>query len=393
METVQLQCGHCRKVMGILAEHLGGQVQCPHCHAVVRTPPRPLAPVAAAPSGTETVETAAEYEPVEVADDDDLVETAEPADEPVSIPLTPNPTSTARGEPVSIPLTSGSYSGEIGEKREEAETAVEEEVVEGGIRDDAQADLASFQRKPLQRPSLLPLIFMIFLVPYSILTTAFIAYLLMNPPPKSIHPLDIMPDPKKDGGPRRVQIIHNHALADHQIIPIGKTIRVGKDGDLAATPEQVRFTPDGDLELVLRVQNVSEHLKFVPIHDAFLRYQPSKKTDGDDAKPYTFLESRSKKMDPIYGGFLQFCKKIDGQEQEVPLAEQEIGPGQEESIVIRTMDAFRKQIEEKIKPAASSELYLWRVQLRRGLVKYQEKDVPATAVIGIEFSREQITGG
>src|SRR5579864_1517155 len=38
METVQLQCGNCGKVMAISTEHLGGQVRCPHCLAVVQTP-------------------------------------------------------------------------------------------------------------------------------------------------------------------------------------------------------------------------------------------------------------------------------------------------------------------------------------------------------------------
>src|SRR5947208_2817375 len=48
METVQLQCGHCKKVMAISVEYLGGQVQCPHCKGVVQTPAR-MPTAAAAP--------------------------------------------------------------------------------------------------------------------------------------------------------------------------------------------------------------------------------------------------------------------------------------------------------------------------------------------------------
>src|ERR1700681_986253 len=48
METVQLQCGNCSKVMAISTEHLGGQVRCPHCLSVVQTPPRPEPAPAAA---------------------------------------------------------------------------------------------------------------------------------------------------------------------------------------------------------------------------------------------------------------------------------------------------------------------------------------------------------
>jgi hypothetical protein len=39
VETVQLQCGSCMNMMAISSEHLGQQVQCPHCQSVVQTPP------------------------------------------------------------------------------------------------------------------------------------------------------------------------------------------------------------------------------------------------------------------------------------------------------------------------------------------------------------------
>src|SRR4051794_25483870 len=53
MRTVQLQCGNCQKLMAIAEEHLGGQVQCPHCQAVVQTPkPTAPAPPPLAPSPT-----------------------------------------------------------------------------------------------------------------------------------------------------------------------------------------------------------------------------------------------------------------------------------------------------------------------------------------------------
>ena len=37
-------------------------------------------------------------------------------------------------------------------------------------------------------------------------------------------------------------------------------------------------------------------------------------------------------------------------------------------------------------------LLLWRVQLRRGFVKHNDKDVSTTAVIGVEFKTAQIDG-
>src|SRR5262249_13829988 len=44
METMQLQCGRCGQVMAISLEHLGSQVQCPHCQTVVQTPAASSAP-------------------------------------------------------------------------------------------------------------------------------------------------------------------------------------------------------------------------------------------------------------------------------------------------------------------------------------------------------------
>jgi len=35
MQTVQFQCGKCRGLMAVVIDHLGRQVRCPHCQAVV----------------------------------------------------------------------------------------------------------------------------------------------------------------------------------------------------------------------------------------------------------------------------------------------------------------------------------------------------------------------
>ena len=39
MQTVQFQCGHCGKLMGVGIDSLGQQVRCPHCQQVVVAPP------------------------------------------------------------------------------------------------------------------------------------------------------------------------------------------------------------------------------------------------------------------------------------------------------------------------------------------------------------------
>ncbi len=58
MQTINFQCGHCRKIMGVQAAYLGKQVRCPHCQQVVLAPtsaPAPVpAPAAAAPAPVPT---------------------------------------------------------------------------------------------------------------------------------------------------------------------------------------------------------------------------------------------------------------------------------------------------------------------------------------------------
>src|SRR5581483_1823313 len=48
MPTVQFQCGGCGKLMAVDAQHVGKQVRCPHCQAVVLAPaapaPQPMNP-------------------------------------------------------------------------------------------------------------------------------------------------------------------------------------------------------------------------------------------------------------------------------------------------------------------------------------------------------------
>src|SRR5437868_1195315 len=118
METVQLQCGSCNKIMAISTQHLGGQVRCPHCQAVVQTPPRPQ-PAAVAVDipplpPVEPREVESIFAPPEPTDDlfdggpqRPLVEM--PAEVPRPIALTPAPLpSDAMTVDAPSPLFSGS---------------------------------------------------------------------------------------------------------------------------------------------------------------------------------------------------------------------------------------------------------------------------------------------
>ncbi|HVS37860.1 MAG TPA: hypothetical protein VMS17_20040 [Gemmataceae bacterium] len=69
MQTVNFQCGNCNNLMAVGEDHLGQQVRCPHCQAVVLAPtapaPAPGAPAPAAPSPAAfTMPSANEHEDI-----------------------------------------------------------------------------------------------------------------------------------------------------------------------------------------------------------------------------------------------------------------------------------------------------------------------------------------
>src|SRR5262245_58479067 len=74
METMQLQCGKCGQIMAISLEHLGSQVHCPHCQAIVQTPAKNEPPIvkdepARVGGWLETAETESIFAPPEPSDD------------------------------------------------------------------------------------------------------------------------------------------------------------------------------------------------------------------------------------------------------------------------------------------------------------------------------------
>src|SRR4051794_39093336 len=120
MQTVQLQCGNCQKIMGISLEHLGSQVHCPHCRAVVQTPPRssvvppPAPPIPDPPplpdAGTEMF---APPPPVDVSERESIFGASEevgedlfggPEQPKVEMPPEPPPEPSIPEPPPTVPL-------------------------------------------------------------------------------------------------------------------------------------------------------------------------------------------------------------------------------------------------------------------------------------------------
>jgi len=83
MQTVNFQCGHCGKLMGVSSAFLGQQVRCPHCQQVVVAPPSTEAtapaPTEGAPLPSGLFETI--LQPPAPADPEDIFSPAEPTED------------------------------------------------------------------------------------------------------------------------------------------------------------------------------------------------------------------------------------------------------------------------------------------------------------------------
>jgi hypothetical protein len=350
METVQLQCGHCKQVMAIGVEYLGGQVQCPHCKGVVQTPPR-TPPAAAAPPPSPIPN-------MELQQRESIFGGGESSDAVLGESTSPQvemPPAANYAPPTPMDVTSPPS--------------------------EPDADLTKFKPRPIYTKSVFAMYALIFLIPYSILTTLAIVYLLFFQGGSRPHPLDMMPDPvqgKNSGAPKSVtRVIITYPLADHQKIKLGESVRVGKDGDLTVTPERIVLTDEGDLKLFLRAKNVSTNTIFEPINEYFVK--PNKA----GTEPYSFVESRSQKVGNIYNSFLEYRKATHGDE----VGKSSLSPREETIIVLTTSFEYRKHVAAI---AQANDSYTWRVQLRRGFVKWKGRELSATAVIGVEFTNAQI---
>jgi hypothetical protein len=239
--------------------------------------------------------------------------------------------------------------------------------------------LPKFQPRPIYDKSIVSVSLLIFLIPYAILTTCVILYLLLSGPATRSDPFEYLRDPIKKDAPKRVQHPHNGQLAAHLRTTLDKPIQAG---DLRVTFHKVRQTTDGDLQLVLRAKNTSANTAFEPINDFFVKVDFNRQ----ESKPYTFLEARSKDgVDTVYNMYLGYFKDPFGKEVATG---GKLNPKEETTVVLTTDIPYRaKHIANILK---SNDEYTWRVQVRRGFVRVDGKDVSATMVIGLDFSSRDI---
>lgn len=371
METVTMQCGRCGQIMAISTEHLGSQVHCPHCQAIVQTefdaPQQQQSPKLAEPEIgglPEKTESDSIFSPPEPSDD--LFGAGAPPPK-IEIPEAARHDPLESAEPPWYDTPQEAVSTEAPKFEHAMEPADETAATLGAPR---------VQKKR----SMLAANLLIFLVPYSLLATGVIVYLLFFQNKTSIHPLEFLPDHKPKEGARKVeQIKHDLPLPEHLKTRLAHSIRVG---DLEVTPVKVHLTRAGNLVLHLKMRNLSRDTLFNPISDDFLDL-PEKNAAKGGAN-YTFLDAGSNRR--YYGSFADREGPPD-----IDDFAGDIGPGQEETIRITTYPLNPKTDKAELRRLANSpDPLLWRIQVRRGFVNVRGNSISATTVIGVSFNAREI---
>lgn len=137
-------------------------------------------------------------------------------------------------------------------------------------------------------------------------------------------------------------------------------------------------SPNKALVLHLKIKNNSQDLYFCPVDPAFNRKNTQPLTRiVVPGKPEPFTQGL---VDWPFTSGRQFEK-----EQENDL--KPLGPGETREYCIYTATS-----DTKVIPAvtASKDPVLWRVQLRRGVTEFNGKNVPVTALIGVEFKGSDV---
>jgi hypothetical protein len=285
----------------------------------------------------------------------------------------------------------------------------------------ADTDLAgppsSLARRPREE-RMVGAIVLIFLVPYAVFMTllaGYFYYQLKQVP----SPLEILPDindASDNAGARHrssqstvyPRVKPDSKLPPHLHVALGQSIQIG---DLQVTPakieqrkilycsERLSTTPepsqDDALVLTLHLVNTSKDVEFFPTDAAFnTRWREG---EPKESKPYTFLELGDSKR--FYGGPIKWSPRgkssgyRDPDPREYIQGEEDgkiLKPGEERNTIICTDPANREIVPAVLNYRSTM---LWRVHLRRGLVDIGDREVSATAVIGVEFQAKDVHKG
>jgi hypothetical protein len=320
--------------------------------------------------------------------------------------------------PVESSITTGPHEGHLG-------------GIGGATLTEAPASAAAPEEMALPSPTVrrprpsgggwfLPLVF-IPLCLYAVLATVAVVILLMRQQQAQPSIFDQMPDVTGDSpGVKKTSVIKfdqrsaTAALPEHLQTDLGQPLQVG---DLEVTPLRVERKrvavwvaraanaepcPADSLVLHLKLRNLAADYRFTPLDNYFDR----RWRQGQGPPPLTVLQGGDHFC---FGGPAEWYPRGDGRHPREWLAGRKdfdpegLAPGKEMQSLVCT-DGGKESPSpcarwlfglneegKKVRPPYQGRL-LWRVHVRRGLVNWRGKPVPATAVIGVRFTSAAYAG-
>jgi len=222
------------------------------------------------------------------------------------------------------------------------------------------------------------------------------------------HPLEYLRDtgenpPAKRGSNLKEIVSPETSLPPRLQVALGQSLLIG---DLEVRPQKVerrritvcsegsrlpQLTATDSLVLTMRLRNVSHDVYFTPTDPVFDR---NWKGELGTTRPYTLLDIGGVRF---FGGPIKWSPRsglgkaragdpreyVKGQEHD----NQILKPG-EERISIFSTDPDNREVLQALKSYQGP--LVWRVHLRRGLVQVDDREVSATAVVGVVFDKKDI---
>jgi DNA-directed RNA polymerase subunit RPC12/RpoP len=286
---------------------------------------------------------------------------------------------------------------------------------------ESSASMPRGERRPGRVRSGVSIWLVLPLVSYSVLATILVVVLWNRLQAVEVHPLiAFLPDAEGDAPgvirkPKAVNEARKRRLIGDPL-PEGLKMRLGQTrviGSLAVTAQRVTREQAGtgtglaepeklkELSLVLHLhlQNVSTDESFQPLD----RYFDRKWREGSPgAPPLTLLEAG--KGQRFYGGPAEWRPRHTLQRNNDAAAEfiyllgsdkpiedpidHTLDPGETADVFVCT-DGNDPRSDELVHRTGE---FLWRVHVRRGLVRVRGQDIPAAAVLGVAFNDREIGG-
>ncbi len=418
MDNLHFPCAHCNNLMAAGPELAGQQVRCPHCQQVVVVPAPALAPAADGFPAPPRTDPESIFSP---ADDggDALFGPVTPRVEMPPEPAAPagpaaiNADMTGSPAAAPDPSMTPAWPDPGAVSPQTAPLPFSPAAAPGGDGADALAD--AIPRPVIRAPQAAGWVLPVLVVPlisWSVLSTVAAAWLYFvnqsKPPEK--HPLEFLPDVEGEhpGATRQQKKTTRIDYGTRPLLPVPAHLRVGlgnsvRVGDVEVTPEGVELgrvqiayksgskpaeSHDDVLVLRLTVRNVSEDVVFRPLDAFFVRQWKKREGQTLAGMPFTYLEAGEQRF---FGGPVRWqppqphlpgrlkdpVEIVVGQD-----LDRELRPGEEVKTFLCT-DPYDPVREELLRYRGP---LLWRVQVRRGLVPVKGRDVPSTAVVGVEFT-------